>query len=480
MMSQKAEMADENINDYNPYIRGPYAPVSREVTALELKIMGEIPRDLHGAYYRNGPNPLKAPKTMHHWFDGDGMVHAVYIEDGKAEYRNRFIRTGDFEAEKDGTLSKTGIFHSATFDNSKTFYKDTANTDIVCHAGELMALWYVGGQPVRLDPRTLETVRTETFSGKLPKNISAHSKVDMETGEFLFFDYQLYEPFYSFGVVSKNNELTHFTDIELPGPRMPHDMAMTKNYVVLMDLPVVMTDEALSNKTWNIHFDAKLNTRFGVLPRSGQGGNIRWFEFPSCYIYHVVNAWEEGDEVVMYACKFIDNGRSFDPRFGPYAGMVDVLALRAVLTCWRMNMKTGETKEFLIDDTISEFPVVNLDRAGRKSRYSYHATIPDTSTQLFDGIIKYDLENSSNEIHKFKPNCFGSEPAFASRSDAKSEDDGYVVTYVTNVVDETSSMLILDAQNMSAPPLAEVHIPQRIPLGFHATWASNAEMKRTT
>ena len=198
----------------------------------------------------------------------------------KAEYRNRFIRTQDFEAEKDGTLLKNGIFHPATFDNSTTLYKDTANTDIVCHAGELMALWYVSGQPVRLDPRTLETVRTETFSGKLPKNISAHSKVDMETGEFLFFDYQLYEPFYSFGVVSKDNELTHFTDIELPGPRMPHDMAMTENYVVLMDLPVVMTDEALANKTWNIHFDPKLNTRFGVLPRNGQGGDIRWFDFP--------------------------------------------------------------------------------------------------------------------------------------------------------------------------------------------------------
>ena len=479
-MSLDAETADENVNDYNPYVRGPYAPVSKEVTALELRVAGEIPRDIHGAYYRNGPNPLNHPDKMHHWFDGDGMLHSVYIENGKAEYRNRYIRTEDFEAEKDGTLLKTGIFYPATFDNSTTLFKDTANTDIVCHAGELMALWYVSGQPVRLDPRTLETIRTETFSRKLPKNVSAHSKVDMKTGEFVFFDYQLYEPFYSYGVVSKDNELTHFTEIELPGPRMPHDMAMTENYVVLMDLPVVMTDDALANKTWNIHFDPKLNTRFGVLSRNGQGSDIRWFDFPPCYIYHVVNAWEEGDEVVMYACKFIDNGRDFDPRFGPYAGMVDVLALRAVLTCWRMNMKTGEPKETLIDDTISEFPVVSLDYAGRKSRYSYHATIPDTSTQLFDGLIKYDLENGTYEIHKFAPNCYGSEPAFAPRLGAKSEDDGYVVSYVTNVVDQTSSMMILDAQNFTAPPLAEVYIPQRIPLGFHGTWANAHEMKQAS
>jgi carotenoid cleavage dioxygenase len=466
----------ENVNDFNPYIRGPYAPVIKEVTALDLKVTGEIPRDIHGGYYRNGPNPLARPTDMHHWFDSDGMLHGVYFENGKAEYRNRFIRTSDFEADRQGMLNKSGIMHPAIFDNSTTCFKDTANTDIICHNGELMALWYVSGQPVRLDPRTLETLRTETFGGKLPKNVSAHSKVDLNTGEFVFFDYQLYDPFYSFGIVSKNNELTHFTDIELPGPRLPHDMGLTENYAILMDLPVVMTDAAIKNKTWNIHFDPKLNTRFGVIPRNGQGTVIKWFEFSPCYIYHVVNAWEEGDEVVMYACKFVDNGRPLDRRFGPYATMVDVLALRAELACWRMNMKTGATKEYIVDQTISEFPVVNLSYTGRKTRYSYHATIPDTSTQLFDGLIKYDLETGSNETHKFPANCFGSEPAFVPRENPRSEDDGYVVTFITNAVEETSSLLILDAQNITAKPLAEVHIPQRVPLGFHGTWASHAEM----
>ena len=188
---------EADLNSFNPYLQGLFAPVSEEVTALDLKVEGEIPKDFCGAYYRNGPNPRTAPAGMHHWFDGDGMVHAVYFENGKAEYRNRYIRSRDFNADEAGVLKRAGIFSDAADDGNATVYKDTANTDIVCHAGEMMALWYVSGRPVRMHPRTLETLREETFGGRLPNNISAHSKVDVRTGELLFFDYALYEPWYS-------------------------------------------------------------------------------------------------------------------------------------------------------------------------------------------------------------------------------------------------------------------------------------------
>ena len=463
------------LNDLNPYLQGAYAPIKEEITATELKVKGEIPRDFAGAYYRNGPNPYADPAGMHHWFDGDGMLHAIHFEDGKAEYRNRYVRSVDFDAERASRLEKGGIFEPATNDGSTTGYKDSANTDVVMHNGELMALWYISGQPVRLDARTLETVRSENFAGSLPKNVSAHSKVDLQTGEFLFFDYALYEPWYSFGVVDKNNNLSHFTQVELPGPRLPHDMAITENYAILMDLPIVFTDKGLQNKVWTIHQDEKLPTRFGVIPRKGEGIETKWFEFPACYIYHVINAWEEGDNVVMYCCKMIENGRDLPKQFGPYAPMVNVLALRAVVTKWTMNMKTGECKEEQLDDEISEFPVVNLGLVGRKTQYSYNASIPDTETQVFDGILKYDLGTGSYVKHRFAEHDFGSEPAFAPRLNAKSEDDGYVITFVTNGETGQSKALILDAQNMSDAPLAEVEIPQRVPLGFHGTWANAAE-----
>ena len=463
------------LNRLNPYLQGPHGPIRTETEAVDLKVTGEIPRDFGGAYYRNGPNPINDPKGLHHWFDGDGMIHAIHFEDGKARYRNRFVRTADFEAEVKGTLDKPGIFSPASQTHSPTVYKDTANTDIVMHNGELMALWYISGPPVRMDANTLETLRTETFDGALPKNVSAHSKVDLNTGEFLFFDYDLYDPYYSYGVVGPDNELKHFTRISLPGPRLPHDMAITENYSILMDLPVVFTEQGLKNRMWSIHHDDNLPTRFGVIPRHGDGSTIRWFEFPGCYIYHVVNAWEDGDEIHLYCCKMIDNGRDLPRQYGPYAPMVNVLALRAHLTKWTMNLKTGATKEEKIDDTVGEFPVVNLGHTGRKSRYAYVASIPDTDTQVFDGLLKYDLERGTHTRHEFGANMFGSEPAFAPRHNAKSEDDGYVITFVTNGETGDSRALIVDAQNLDAPPVAEVHIPQRIPLGFHGTWANASE-----
>lgn len=468
---------DRHPNLLNPYLNGPFAPIENEITALELEVVGEIPKDFAGAYYRNGPNPLSPPNSMHHWFDGDAMVHAIYFENGKAEYRNRYIQTDDFKADKDSKIKRGGIFHPGVEEGGANVYKDTASTDIICHAGEMMGLWYISGAPVRLDPRTLDTIGTETFSGKLPNNISAHSKTDLKTGELLFFDYALYEPWYSFGVVSKDNELTHFTQIELPGPRLPHDMAMTENHVVLMDLPIVFTEHGMRQKMWHIHQDEKLPTRFGVLPRYGRGDDIRWFSFDPCYIYHVVNAWEDGDEIVLTACKMVENNLPLDQQYGPYAAMVNVLALRAVLTKWRMNLKTGETHEEQMDDTISEFPVVNLGYMGRKGRYSYHVAIPDLPTQLFDGLIKYDLHTGAGVRHAFAKNTFGSEPAFAPRENASAEDDGYVVTFVVDTETGASEALIIDAQNFSDAPLARVKIPQRVPLGFHGTWANAWEMK---
>ena len=468
------------LNALNPYIQGVYEPVARETTAIDLPVIGEIPQDLHGAFYRNGPNPAQAPQGMHHWFDGDGMVHAIWFENGKAEYRNRFVRTADYQADLNGGCGAGGVMEPSAraIPNSTRgdlVYKDTANTDVVLHNGSLMALWYISGHPVRMDARTLEIVGTETFGGKLPRHVSAHSKVDPKTGEFVFFDYSLYEPWMSFGVVSPTNELTHFARVELPGPRLPHDMGLTENYVILHDLPVVFTDGALKRGTWNIHF-ADQPARFGVIPRNGSGDQIRWFETDSCYIYHVVNAWEDGDEVVMTACMMTPNGFPPNPEYGPYAAMVNVLALHAVPVEWRMNMKTGAVRKRQLDDRIGEFPVVNLDYATRPTRWSYHVAMAPTELQRFKGLIKYDLTTGAARTWDYAPSQFGSEPVFAPRIGATEEDDGYVIAFVTDEETGKSEVQVIDARDMEAGPVARVLLPARVPAGFHGTWARGDQL----
>lgn len=460
-------MNDARLNAMNPYLHGLYAPVREEVSADDLPVVGEIPRDLRGAYFRNGPNPMAPPAGLHHWFDGDGMLHGVWFENGRARYANRYVRTADFEAGIEGVDAMPGIFSPARIlEGRRTVYKDTANTDVIVHNGRLLALWYISGQPVAVDVKTLETIGIEDFGGELPKNVSAHSKTDPTTGEFVFFDYALYEPKMSFGVISPDSKLTHFQEVDLPGPRLPHDMGMTENYVVLHDLPVIFTESAIRNRMWRIHV-ADLPTRFGVVPRNG--GAVRWFEFPACYIYHVINCWEEGDDVVMAACKMVPNGFAPDPSaYGPYAPMASVLALRAQPFIWRMNMKTGRGTEAQIDDALSEFPVVNLDYAGRKSRWSYHVVMDDHVLQRFSALRKYDLSSGRYEQHDFAPGVFGSEPAFAPSGER--EDEGWIVT-ITADLDGRSEAHIIDPGDFSAPPVARVKLPQRIPSGFHATWA---------
>ena len=463
------------LNALNPYVQGVYEPVAREATAEDLPVIGEIPVDLHGAFYRNGPNPAQAPQGLHHWFDGDGMLHAVWFENGKARYRNRYVRSADHVADLTGECGAGGVMEPSTRANpastrGERVYKDTANTDVVLHNGSLMALWYISGQPVRVDPRTLETIGGETFGGKLPRHVSAHSKVDPKTGEFVFFDYSLYEPWMSFGVVSPTNELTHFARVDLPGPRLPHDMGLTENYVILHDLPVVFTDGGLRRSTWNINF-ADQPARFGVIPRNGSGDQIRWFETDSCYIYHVVNAWEDGDEVVMTACMMTPNGFPPSPEYGPYAAMVNVLALHAVPVEWRMNMRTGDVRKRQLDDRIGEFPMINLDYTGRPTRWSYHVAMAPTELQRFKGLIKYDLGSGAATTWDYAPSQFGSEPVFAPRVGATSEDDGYVIAFVTDAETGKSEVQVIDARDMAAGPVARVLLPVRVPAGFHGTWA---------
>lgn len=461
------EMAPINPNSKNPYLKGLYAPLMAEVSADKLEVIGEIPRELHGGYFRNGPNPSSPPKGMHHWFDGDGMLHGVWFENGSARYKNRFVQTHDLKTGDADAMP--GIFEpSADREGRTVHYRDTANTDVVYHNGNLLALWYISGQPVAVDPRTLETIRIENFNGKLPRNISAHSKVDATTGELVFFDYALYEPKMWTGTVSATGALTHFQEIELPGPRLPHDMGMTENFTILHDLPVIFSESAIRNRLWQIHV-ADQPTRFGVVPR--KGGSPKWFDFPTCYIYHVINAWEEetpnGTEVVMAACKMVPNGFTPDPQYGAYSAMADVLALRAQPFVWRMNMTTGEGREEQLDDALSEFPVVDSLKAGQKTKHSYHVVFDDCIEQRFSGLVKYDLETGASERHYFPQGVFGSEPVFVAREDC---DDGYLITFTTDLAGQ-SEVHILDTENMSAAPVARVKLPQRVPLGFHGTWA---------
>jgi len=463
----------------NPYLIGAHAPVSREITVRDLQVIGDLPRDLRGIYLRNGPNPKHSPKGVHHWFDGDGMLHGVEIADGRISYRNRWVRTEGLEAEEargetiwPGLIDRPDRSLEQAW-GADRYLKDCSNTDVVFHNGKAVTTFYQCGDPYALDPHTLETLGRIDLKARGGRYMSAHNMVDEHTGEMMFFDYATVEPFMTYGVLDPNGGLSHFTAIELPGARLPHSLAITRNFTILMDLPLFWDPELLRIDARKVTFYPELPSRFGVIGRHGEGSTIRWFEAEPCYIYHVVNAWEEGDEVVMDGCRlqYPEPGPERRRQFsGPYASLLAWMRLDATYHRWRFNLKTGQCREEAIDDLISEFPMINGRYLGRKSRYSYHVSFAPEETVLFDGLVRYDSQGGPLQRYRHPAGHYGSEAPFAPRIGSTSEDDGYVLSFVSVPHEDRAELQVFDGHDISRGPLCRALIPQHIPSGFHACW----------
>jgi carotenoid cleavage dioxygenase len=472
----------------NPYLHGPHTPVVSEVTAVDLQVIqGSIPQDLCGAYFRNGPNPVFAPKTPYHWFDGDGMVSGVYFRDGRASFIRKWIQTRALKEEIGrGSVELSGIMGPFDFGRLRgresqamnpDYCKDTANTTLNLHNGKIISLWYNAGRPYRLNPLTLETEGEETWEGALNTTMNAHPKVDSRTGELIDYDYGDFQSYLTYYVVSADGKLKHRTRVDLPGPRLPHDTTITPNYTILHDHPM-FHDPVMLRKTGHrfVTFHRELPTRYGVIPRHGTQEQIKWFEFEPGYVLHMVNAWEEGDWIVMDGCFQPDPSIRRDPSEGPLASMLAYLRYKGHLRRWRMNLKTGEKHEQQIDDLNVEFCLPDTDLYGVRSRYSYHQLIPtDFQTLRFEGLVKYDHERGTREVFNYGPGWHGSEAAFAKSTKGGDEDNGYVITLLTHA-DYRSEVWVFDAKRITEGPMTRIKIPARVTPGFHAMWASGRDL----
>ncbi|MDT7575767.1 MAG: hypothetical protein QOH17_2100 [Pseudonocardiales bacterium] len=466
-------------DEQNPYLLGLFAPVVDEITSDDLEVIGTIPADLNGVYLRNGPNRRFAAPGRYHWFDGDGMVHAMAFENGKARYRNRYVRTKGFTREEAaGGALWGGVMECPAGNPVGTArglpFKDSANTDLIHFDGKVLATWYLCGRPMALDPLSLESLGAETFLDTLRGDVMAHPKADERTGELMWFDYGTRDPLLRYGVVGRSGRVEHEVDIDLPGPRLPHDMAITANWSILMDLPLVQDQNALRQGRHKITFDATMPTRFAVLPR--RGTEVRWFTAEPCYIYHVVNAWENGQTIVLDVCR-VTRPEPVPTRPGPLGKLLGYLRLDARLHRYVFDLATGTTTETQLDDANTEFPSIDTRECGAPSRYAYTAHIADAETVLFDGLLRYDLVTGRREEHRFGPGRFGSEAPFAPRDGSTGDDDGYLVSFVTDESNGRSEVEILDASDIAAGPLARVLLPQRVPLGFHATWVRADQLR---
>ncbi|HEY9768475.1 MAG TPA: carotenoid oxygenase family protein [Coleofasciculaceae cyanobacterium] len=455
----------------NPYLDGNFAPVRQEITAQTLQVIGELPPDLSGMFLRNGPNPQYSPLGQYHWFDGDGMLHGVRIHNGRAEYRNRYVRTKGWQIEHEaGEAIWSGLLEPPQMDNPYGFTKNRANTALVWHAGTMLATWE-GGAPHAVDVPTLDTIGKYTYDGKLTSAFTAHPKIDPMTGEMMFFGYSFAPPYLQYGVVSSKGELLRTVPIELPMAVMMHDFAITENYTIFLDLPLTFNQSRMQRGEPPLMFESNRPSRFGIVTRHGDNSNIRWFESPACYVFHTLNAYEEGDEVVLIACRMNSTNVLMSKDSG--SALEDSTPR---LHQWRFNLNTGTTSETMLDDVASDFPRVNENFLGRQTRYGYAGRMAQGSMPLFDGIVKYELKSNKSQTHEFGSGRYGGEAVFAPRRGGKDEDDGWLITFVCDCHSQTSELVIVNAKDVTSEPVARVLIPQRVPYGFHGTWISEAQL----
>ena len=480
------KLADLPVHDI-PGLNGPNAPIGKEIAATELEVIGEMPKDLNGIHVRNGPNPWFPPDWRYHVYDGDGMLHAAYFENGKVSYRNRWIRTTSLEEEiaAGHTLWK-GLKEPPRRDRPDEPQKNNSNTDVKFHAGKLLTMFYLTGKPYHLDIHTLETIGKTDYDGAFEK-ISAHSRPDEHTGELLFFDYDKKPPYMTYGVIDAAGKLKHKIDIDLPGPRLPHDLAVTEHYTILHDFPLHPDPEALQAGRHKLVFHPEIPSRFGIVPRYGKASELRWFEASPGYMLHAVNAWEEdgkdGKSIVMIGTPYrIHDGDDGKPDVQRLIKTIRNRRRDYLLKEWRFNLDTGKTTERVIDDVLNtEFPVINTAYQGRKNRWTYNIIFPQGGNEdpRFTGLVKYDLETGGYQAWSEGPDFYYNEPGFAPADNPKSEDDGYLVCFVWNPREVRSEIQVFNCRGteFGRGPIARVLLPQRVPNGFHATYVSAARLR---
>ncbi len=458
-------------SEVNAFLQGNFAPWRMEGVAEDLEVTGRIPHELAGTYYRNGPNPAFEPPGRYHWFDGDGMIHAIALGDGRAHYRNRYVLSAGLKEERG---AGRGLFSGLLdIDPSEApRFKNTGNTNIVWHAGRLLALMEAAF-PTRMEPRTLETLGEFDFDGRLVGPMTAHPKMDPETGEMLFFGYSPFPPWLQYHVADRDGRLVRSEVIDVAWPSMIHDFAITRDHVVFILCPLVFSFENMAERGGAFSWEPERGTRLGVMPRSGGNVDVRWFETEASYVFHPMNAFADGDAIVLDVARYgqLD---FMNPRAAANPSYRNENAAR--MHRWRIDLRAGGVKSTPLDDIVTEFPRVDERLVGRRHRFGYTAArepeLSDGAEPLWTAVKKYDLERGTAETRRFGAENGVGEPLFVPRSEGAAEDDGWVLVLAYDHARNTSDFYILDARNVGGEPVAVVHLPHRVPYGFHGNWVA--------
>lgn len=434
----------------NPVLQGNFAPVTEERTAESLPVRGALPPELDGMLLRDGPNPA-APAPDQHWFLGDAMIHGVRLSGGRAlGYRNRYVRTAHVE-------EALGL-KAAPLSPLQPPLQGNGNTNVIAHAGRILALGEVG-LPYELD-RALNTVGQYDFGGSFGTHMTAHPKIDPANGEMVFFGYDFGDVKLRYHVADATGAIVHSADIDKPTTTMMHDFGVTATRVVHMDLPVVFDlDMIARGLKFPFRWMDGQPARLGVMPRRGGSDDVTWIDIDPCYVFHPLNAYDDGDRIVMDVARY-------DRAFA--RGRVDFAQDVPRLVRWTIDPARGRVDSQLIDDAPQEFPRVSPRVECHRHRYGYAVLLSEDPGRGFAGLVKHDLQAGTRTVHAMDGGRAPGEGVFVAVGEG--EDEGYLLSVVYDPGKDRSELLVIDATRFDAAPVAVVELPARVPFGFHGNW----------
>ncbi|XP_048133967.1 carotenoid 9,10(9',10')-cleavage dioxygenase 1-like [Rhodamnia argentea] len=510
-----------------------FAPVQEIGEAVEVACLeGDLPADFpEGVFVRNGPNPqfgclqsIVSPfgAASETWAEGEGMLHALFFKktrnsDWSISYKNKYIETETFKIEKqrnkpsfipaiegDSLAVLAAIFLNQI--RLRAVNKLVCNTNVFEHSGKLYAI-AENYLPHEIDSQSLETLGVWNCNEDWGQPCTSHPKKAPRSGELVLMGIDVKKPFLVVGVISVDGkELLHKMDVQLRKCVLSHEMGVTERYNIIVDHPLSMDVSRLAKGGQLLYYDKQGTTRFGVMPRYGDANSIRWFDVETCCTFHLLNTFEDGDEVVVRGCRamaailpgpdwgvnkfdWFSRGFKLPPKKRENDNEEEGFLFACVYE-WRLNMETGEVKERNLSGTHSsmDFPFVNGNFTGLKNKFGFTQVV-DSVASSSSGLAKYgslaklyfdepqegEYEQAVKvEYHKFEESNYCSGSVFVAKSgnaEGEGEDDGWIVTFVHNEVSDETQVHVIDTKNFEGEPIAKIALPQRVTYGFHGTFA---------
>lgn len=471
------------ITPASPFLTGYRAPIQMECDASHLPISGKIPEGLKGTLYCNGPNPQFAPGEDYHWFSGDGMIHEFSLDGKNASYRNRWVRTPKWVAENeaDGRLQSFPAIWGTQAPTADGVHSTVANTAVLWHGSRLLAL-EERHAPYEIDPATLKSKGYFTFGGKLKGPMTGHPKIDPTSGELLFFGYSVNSPFSSdllLHVADRDGNLLRSVEVMAPYSSVVHSFTVTQNYIIIPILPLTGSQERLDEGQPPYAWEPDKPSYLGVMPRNGNGSDIRWFTGPACYVFHEMNGHDtESGEIVIEVIKY-----EAPPLFpatdgGPVADQIP----SGQLVRWTIAPEgsSDHYTEQVLDEGNGEWPVIDARVETLPYRHGWYCNRPVHESMKGGGTNSglAHVDHSTGQIRHYVPpvgdHC--SEPHFVQRSDDAEEGDGWLLSVIYRGNENRSDLAIFNATEIQSGPIALVHLSHRVPFCFHRDWRPAVEV----